>query len=86
MATLLEITTSYLVSGEFDTRKRYVRGNGAASDFRIVKEDTFVIDTMGSAGSYPSWRYSGGSYAVAYTDTQASGAISWTPAYELAKL
>lgn len=86
MATLLEMTTSYLVSGEFDTRKRYVRGNGASTDFRIVKEDTFVISTQGSAGHFLSWRYSDGSYAVAYTDTQASGPISWTPAYELSKL
>jgi hypothetical protein len=86
MATLLAITTSYLVSGDFDTRNRYVRSNGSSSDLRIVKEGTFVISLQGAAGKRPSWRYSDGSYAVAYTDIQASGPISHTPAYELAKL
>lgn len=86
MTTLLQITPTYLVSGDFDTRKRYVRGNGTSADFRMVKEDTFVVAIQGSAGKYLSWRYSDGSYAVAYTDIQGSGAISYTPAYELGKL
>lgn len=86
MATLLEITTAYLISGEFDTRKRYVRANTSSPDFRIVTQDTFVIDLMSSAGGFLSWRYSDGSYAAAYTDIQASGPISWTPTYELVKI
>lgn len=86
MTTLLQITPTYLVTGTFDTRKRYVRGNGTAADFRLVKEDTFVVSIQGSAGKHPSWRYSDGSYAMAYTDIQASGPISYTPAYVLSKL
>jgi hypothetical protein len=79
MATVLQMTASYIVAGDFDSRNRYLRAGNPSADFPIAKGKTFFITTNTTSLSSTQWRYSaagwtlnhpqwtGGSLAASYT-------------------
>lgn len=62
MTTLVEITSSYITVGDFDSRRRYVRRYvGTGSPFYVPLGFTIAI---GNAGNVARFHYDVGGYVV----------------------
>lgn len=63
MANVLQMTSSHIVSGEFDSRKRYLRSGNVSADFPIAKGKTFYIEANSTSGVITGWSYNVNSFS-----------------------
>lgn len=72
MTTVVEITTSYIMVGAFDSRKRYLRRYvSTGTPFTVPTGRTILIQ---GSGSVARWAYGVGSYTV----NDGSGLIAFS--------
>lgn len=78
MATIAYMSASYVVFGEFDSRKRYLRSGNPSANLPIVQGVTFFIGE--AAGATTHWNYSVAGYTVSF-----GGTVGGTASYTLVK-
>lgn len=65
MATVVSMSASRVIFGEFDSQKRYMRANVAGANLPIVQGITFWIAEV-NPGAVTNWRYSVAGYTMAF--------------------
>jgi len=74
MATVLSMSASRIVAGEFDTQKRYLRSLVSGADIPIAQGVTFFI--VAATGLTTHWRYSVNGYVMTFGGTASGDAAS----------
>jgi hypothetical protein len=73
MATLLYMSATRIIAGEFDSAKRYLRSNVPGANMPITQGVTFNISYV-ATGATTHWRYSVAGYTVDFGGTLSSSA------------
>lgn len=75
MATIISMSATRVIFGEFDSTKRYMRYNASGANFPVTKGVTFNI--VSATGATTHWRYSVAGYVMDHGGT-LSGSASYT--------
>lgn len=79
MATIVSMSATRVIFGEFDSTKRYLRSGVSGADIPITKGVTFHLAV--GTGQATHWRYNVNGYVMDF-----GGSISSSASYTLVKI